>query len=234
MISRMHERLGTAGFIVAIVALVAALGGSAYAANAGLSAKQKKQVTAIAKQYAGKPGAQGAKGDNGSNGAQGAKGDKGDAGAAGAAGGPGAPGAPGKEGKEGPEGSPWPAGGTLPSGETETGAIAALVAGEVLTPISFPIPLEQGIPAAKIIYNEEGYAGEDAECPGTAADPQAEAGYLCVYLGKLEFGTLNAGSPEFKNPVTGSSSDGTGTSGVGMFMTSAGAYFNGTYAVTAP
>ena len=50
MISRIHSKLGTAGFIVAIVALVAALG-VALAAS-GLNSKQKKEVKKIAKQFA--------------------------------------------------------------------------------------------------------------------------------------------------------------------------------------
>lgn len=146
MISRIHSKLGTAGFIVAIVALVAALGGGAYAAQQGLNGKQKKEVKNIAKKYAGKdgapgaPGAPGANGKDGSNGSNGADGKEGPA---------------GKDGKDGASvtGSPIAANGVcgkktgvkytlnatstnvcsgedgatgftekLPSGETETGA----------------------------------------------------------------------------------------------------------------
>lgn len=101
MLSRIHRKLGTAGFVISIVALVAALGGGAYAASGSLTGKQKKEVEKIAKKYAGKPGAPGAagaqgpagaKGDagtagtNGTNGANGENGAKGDSGAAGAPG----------------------------------------------------------------------------------------------------------------------------------------------------
>jgi collagen triple helix repeat protein len=79
MLSRIHNKLGTAGLVVAIVALVAALAGTAIAA-AGLNGKQKKEVKKIAKKFAGKPGAAGATGPAGP---QGPKGDKGDTGAAG-------------------------------------------------------------------------------------------------------------------------------------------------------
>ena len=49
MISKLHNRLGTAGFVVAIIALVAALSGGAYAAQqANLSKQQKKEVKKIA------------------------------------------------------------------------------------------------------------------------------------------------------------------------------------------
>jgi hypothetical protein len=86
MLSRLHSKLGTAGFIISIVALVAALGGGAYAASGGLSGKQKKEVEKIAKKSAGKPGAQGPAGTPGANGTAGALGKD------------------GAEGKQGPEG----------------------------------------------------------------------------------------------------------------------------------
>jgi Collagen triple helix repeat (20 copies) len=95
MISKLHQRLGTAGFIISIIALVAALGGGAYAASGGLTGKQKKEVQKIAqteaKKFA-KAGPQGQPGAKGDAGAPGAAGAKGDAGAAGANGQPGAAG----------------------------------------------------------------------------------------------------------------------------------------------
>lgn len=105
MISRIHQKLGTAGFIISIVALVAALGGGAYAAKAGLTGKQKKEVTKIAQKEAkkfaksGAPGAAGPAGPTGPAGPAGAKGDKGDAGEKGAPGDPGSPGPAGADGK---------------------------------------------------------------------------------------------------------------------------------------
>jgi hypothetical protein len=108
MLSRIHQKLGTAGFIISIVALIAALSGGAYAASGSLTGKQKKEVEKIAKKYAGKPGAPGAagaqgpagtKGDSGaagSNGSNGENGAKGDTGAAGANGTNGAQGEPGE------------------------------------------------------------------------------------------------------------------------------------------
>jgi hypothetical protein len=92
VISRIHQKLGTAGFIISIVALVAALGGGAYAASGGLNGKQKKEVEKIAKKYAGKPGANGAPGAAGPAGSTGPAGAKGDAGTNGANGSPGAAG----------------------------------------------------------------------------------------------------------------------------------------------
>jgi hypothetical protein len=191
MISKLHQRLGTAGFIISIVALVAALGGGAYAASGGLTGKQKKEVEKIAKKYAGKPGATGAAGAPGAKGDAGAKGDsgtagsqgaKGDTGAAGGAGAPGAPGATGFTER-------------LPAEKTETGAWTFGPAeGPAYIPLSFAIPLEAPIGAAHVHYiNEEGeevientttFELEEVtstECLGSVASPSAEPGNLCVY-----------------------------------------------------
>ena len=132
MFETIQQKLGTAGFIIAIMALVAALGGGAYAASGGLSSKQKKEVTKIAqteaKKFAGKPGPAGATGPAGpaaTAGSAGAKGENGAPGSAGAAGAAGAAGQPGAKGPAGPGGSPWTAGGTLPGGKTETASGAS-------------------------------------------------------------------------------------------------------------
>jgi hypothetical protein len=161
----MHQRLGTAGFVLSIVALVAALGGGAYAASGGLSGKQTKEVEKIAKKFAGK---QGATGPAGSQGAKGDTGSKGDTGGTGGTGGEGKQGPEGKAGKsvavatitkggskcsgrsgaevkqEGAstgtevcEGSPWTAGGTLPSGTLVSGTWTSTASGEYGTsPVS--------------------------------------------------------------------------------------------------
>jgi hypothetical protein len=92
LISRIHNKLGTAGFIVAIVALVAALSGVAIAAGGSLTGKQKKEVKNIskteAKKYAnsnpgapglpGPAGPQGPKGDAGNPGSNGTDGTDGE------------------------------------------------------------------------------------------------------------------------------------------------------------
>ncbi|HST68084.1 MAG TPA: hypothetical protein VLI94_00310 [Solirubrobacterales bacterium] len=87
MLSRIHQKLGTAGFIIAIIALVAAMTGGAFAALSSSDKKFiKKEAKKFSKQYAQQfavPGPAGANGTNGTNGA------------------PGAPGAAGKDGKNG-------------------------------------------------------------------------------------------------------------------------------------
>jgi hypothetical protein len=128
MISRIRNRLGPAGFVLAIIALVAALAGGAYAASGGLTGKQKKEVKQIAKSVAtpgpaGKQGPAGANGKDGSNGANGAKGDKGD------------PGTPGTNGTNGTNGKSVEVGIATsgPSGECEEGGATVQVAGEPST-----------------------------------------------------------------------------------------------------
>lgn len=124
MLSRIHDKLGTAGFVVAIVALVAALAGTAIAAS-GLNAKQKKEVKKIAKKYAGKPGAPGATGPQGPKGDTGAQGPKGDQGIQGEQGEQGIQGKQGIQGEPGEPGEP----GMCSEGEPE----CSLASGGVLT-----------------------------------------------------------------------------------------------------
>jgi hypothetical protein len=181
MFSRIHRRLGTAGFAISIVALVAALGGGAYAASGGLSGKEKTEVKKIVQTEAkklvkaGPPGAPGAPGPAGAPGAKGDSGAKGDPGV-------GITGANGKsvvigatapnctsggktlevegsgkksevcDGEEGPEGSPWTAGGVLPPEATETGTWAV---GSFAAPTEDSsqalVPISFGIPLAQPI-----------------------------------------------------------------------------------
>ncbi len=195
MFSRIHDRLGSAGLIVAIIALVAALSGAAFAAkgNPGLSGKQKKEVKKIAQTEAKKFAAAGPPGQPGSAGAPGPKGDTGATGPAGAPGQDGEDGAPGPPGQDGEDGSPWVCcGGTLPPGETETGswAIGSGPEGLRRDSISFTIPLAEELAASEVHYiNPSGEEVTEAEvkaqttCDGDAIEPAADPGHLCVYGG---------------------------------------------------
>jgi len=209
-IRSLKEPFGKAGLTVAVIALVLALTGAAFAA-AGITGKQKKEVEKIAKKFAGKPGPAGPAGPAGANGTNGKDGAPGLNGKEGPEG---PEGLEGPEGPEGPEGSPWTAGGVLPHEKTETGSWSADASGEeasspIITSISFPIPLESGLAAAKVHYVnkkvQEGKIGAGSEelcegktgselsaceapyiaigeaCPGAAANAQAEPGNLCVY-----------------------------------------------------
>jgi hypothetical protein len=220
MFHRIHQKLGTAGFIISIVALVAALSGGAYAASNGLTGKQKKEVETIAKKFAGKAGPAGQAGATGAPGAKGdagAPGSQGAAGAAGAKGEKGEKGAKGEKGEKGDEGSPWTGGGVLPAGKSETGTWSVAVpptkeAFTFSTGISFPIPLAKAGKAffitATAVTNEEFGRNGTASCtvgaPGCVdtgcrwklndenAKPEAKTeGTLCIFAEQEEFGEVN-------------------------------------------
>jgi hypothetical protein len=194
MISRIHSKLGTAGLVVAIVALVVALTGVAFAAT-GLNSKQKKEVKKIAKQFAGKQGPAGPQGPAGAKGDNGAKGDKGDKGDTGV------------EGKQGKQGNPGPPGEdgacseanpecVAPSGATETGVWAVgNDDGPSFVPLTFNLQLAEA-PEALHYVNP---AGEEVvqgtgeivtvpatKCLGSADEPTAPAGEICVYADEEE------------------------------------------------
>lgn len=244
MRSRLREPFGKAGLIVAIVAMVTALVGGAYAANGGgnplasASGKQHKKATAK-RGPRGKTGPAGAQGPAGADGIagppglKGAAGPQGDPGAAGEQGpqgliGPQGP--QGPQGPEGPEGSPWTAGGTLPGGETETGVWnvpAASGPGGSTLALSFPIPLEAAPQASAVHYLEPGEE-ETTDCPGSAGDPEAALGQVCVYAqSATELSGLFINTFPFTHVFT---------SGVlaPLQTTAAGAEGFGTWAVTAP
>jgi hypothetical protein len=175
MFKRIHDKLGTAGFAIAIVALVAALTGTAIAALPGLNSKQKKEVKKIAKSFAGTPGPAGAPGPAGS---QGAPGDRGATGPEGPQ---------GEEGATGPTGPAGPTETTLPAGETLTGIWSFSSPGTIgeFLNISFPLRVTPEIDNDHVIFLAPGE--EDAtQCPGEVAEPKAAPGYLCIYARRLE------------------------------------------------
>jgi hypothetical protein len=186
MISRIHSKLGTAGLVVAIVALVVALTGVAFAAS-GLNSKQKKEVKKIAKQFAGKQGPAGPQGPAGAKGDTGSKGDKGDRGDKGEKGEKGDKGLTGPPGEDGAcsEANPEC---VAPSGATETGVWAVgNDDGPSIVPLSFNLQLSEA-PEALHYVNEAGkevIAGfeevDPVNCLGSAAEPTAPAGDVCVY-----------------------------------------------------
>jgi len=245
MISRIHSKLGTAGLVVAIVALVVALTGVAFAAMPGLNSKQKKQVKAIAKQYAGKDGANGAPGPTGPTGP------KGDTGSEGKQGIQGIPGEDGEDGEDGENGEDGTCSGAnpeciLPSGATETGTWAVGPGGvPEIAALPFNIPLEEA-PEAMYYVNKEGEEQSTtapityhapANCLGSAAEPSAPAGVVCVYASKETRGE-NA-FEEFiegliaRTPTLNAEYSNLYTSGATLFFTGEEGIALGTYAVTA-
>lgn len=223
MFSKLQQRLGPAGLVVAVVALVAALAGTAFAA-AGLNGTQKKEVKKIAKKYAGKPGATGSQGVAGSQGSPGSAGKDGANGKDGSAGQNGAPGKsviaeeeePGANCKTGGysfevessgdtsyvcNGKNGSFGGEpMPSGQTVTGTYAVSTR-DVLHPrtaISYPIKFKEQLTGIEYVHLFE----STEHCPGEIEGPlSAEPGWLCVYEG---FGTENLkGGPSGEAPDLG-------------------------------
>lgn len=204
MFSKLHERLGTAGLVVAIVALVVALTGSAFAASKFITKPEAVKIAKReAKKFAGKDGApgpagpQGPAGTNGTNGKDGGAGAEGPKGATGAAGATGATGATGKTGPTGIEGTTGATGATGPTGEFDLVAAAgttlkgtwsidwyeAEAAEEVVqAAISTGVPVDtNGEDFFKVIRDPAGnYQGPGEEeaaelaCPGTPDNPTAD------------------------------------------------------------
>ncbi len=249
MLSRMQSKLGTAGLVVAIVALFAALTGAAFAANAALSSKQTKEVKKIAKKFAGKPGKAGAPGPVGPQGQAGPAGKGGTNGSNGADGkgvkvaneatGTGNCGGSGGVSVE-VEGSgtkKFVCNGetgytaTLPAGEAETGVWSAINATgstpSVLLNFSFNIPLAAGASYTANWINAAGEAkvGSLANCPGSASEPKAVAGNLCVY-------TTNAEEVATPENMTFVAEEEEGS--VAIFNLESGGSAFGTWAVAAP
>ena len=224
--------------MIATLALVFAITGGAYAAKKYLITSTKQISPKVLKSLQGKAGTAGAPGAVGGAGSRRGAKARGtgplNAGANGNNGGPGKNGESvtlnaiskssatceklgGTEAKvgsssqnvcNGKKGEPWPAGGTLPAGATETGAwntrpilVAKENSGSMYMTISFPIPLAAGLsneaecgqptkPQCAVHYINS--AGEEivnsttkhehsAECKGNVAEPAAEPGNLCVY-----------------------------------------------------
>lgn len=100
-------------------------------------------------------------------------------------------------------GSPWTVNGTLPSGKSEKGTWGATIGKKVvfeafgigMIAISFEIPLAETLPEANIQVNPVGFPtgatkAQEENCPGSAAEPQAKANFLCVYTTTDESSSL--------------------------------------------
>lgn len=224
---RSHLRLSPAG-VIAVVALVFAMVGGAFAANdSGTGAATASK----AKSKKGPPGPRGPKGATGPAGAQGIPGANGKDGAAGASGKNGIDGADGADGVSpvgtafagvkspcteggveftgtnttrvcnGVKGEPGPLVETLPSGKSMTGAWGFFEENAFNT-VTISYPFKLASPAA-VVFLGEG-EGETTDCPGTAANPQAAAGKLCIYTSAGEGANFVVGPIGFPHSsVTG-------------------------------
>lgn len=207
MFSMMRRPATLAGLFATFV-LIAAMTGGAWAAKKYLITSTKQISPSVLKKLRGKQGPQGAPGQAGANGQtgaqgaagpQGSQGDKGSSvtGTAIPSGGACGPGVTGVKytlegvstnvcnGKEGKEGSPWTPESELPEGATLTGAWQApeSTGAPISFPLALPEPLEGGFgsPGGQIHKSDE--TGFATNCPGTTAEPSAEPGHLCIYLG---------------------------------------------------
>ncbi|HVQ58615.1 MAG TPA: hypothetical protein VMS60_06870 [Solirubrobacterales bacterium] len=151
----------------------------------------------------------------------------------------GSAGAAGLNGAAGPEGAPWTTGGTLPSGQTETGTWGSYFTKEGVATISFPIPLAAPLGAGQVKRVDIGDP-TPAQCDdgsgeaGSGANPEADPGFLCVFGTFAENeGAILAGG--LVDPSTIES--GAGKIGATVLLTSKSvntALLIGTFAVTAP
>jgi hypothetical protein len=213
MFSNLKGRLGVVGLLAVVLATaVAVVSVPAVAepvANAsqslakqvkralGLSKKANKKATRALKlaKRGGQAGAQGPAGPAGQAGAIGPVGPQGPAGAPGARGADGINGTNGTNGEDGDPGQPWTPDNELPSNATLTGAwgfgLARTDEFRARVPISFPIRLPNALGAANVrIPTDANFA---TNCTGTAADPQANPGFLCIYTGHLTGASFSPG-----------------------------------------
>lgn len=202
-----RARLPHATLIAYVALFVALAGGSAFAAHRYLISAKSQISPKVRKALRGNAGPRGITGPTGATG-------------------PAAP--PGPTGASGPTGA---VGTQLPSGKTETGvffADATAHGSSELAPasISFPVPLASA-PTPTLVTS-----GTTPNCQGSATNPTAAPGYLCVYVGS----SANIGESGIYNPFGGDA--GTASAyGAGIVIVSAASgdfYADGTWAVTAP
>lgn len=189
MLTTLRTRFGVPG-VIAGIALFVAMGGAAFAAQKYVITSTKQIKPSVLKALQGKAGPVGPAGSTGSSGS------------------PGQNGAPGKDGTNGKDGTFSTE--SLPPGQTLTGSWGGAPGtggGLATASISFPIevtPAPTAVvqlgPGEKIsILVKDGAfelnpsnsadlteleeAWED-DCPGTANEPEAKAGFLCMYAVK--------------------------------------------------
>lgn len=140
----------------------------------------KKGVLPKGAGVAGQAGALGSQGSNGAPGAPGASGANGDAGATGAAGPSGPAGVPGPIGPQGDSGPAGPLLTVLPAGATLRGEVYDFGTDRRSAFVSFPVPLATAPTVVSVAVG----GPPTANCPGTAAEPSAKPGFLCLYYMK--------------------------------------------------
>jgi hypothetical protein len=208
-------RAPSPAFVVSLIAVFIALGGTSYAAitvlpQNSVGTKQLKNGAVTKTKISKKTITQ-------------LKGNRGPAGPAGATGPPGSQGVPGPAG-------PFPSG-NAPSGITIRGNYA--LGSETTTGFAWDnVTFGFQFSAAPAVEWHAAGAPATTNCPGTAANPQATAGFLCVYEGVGD----NIGSRHVFNPITGAG-DTANRWGAGLDAqpSAAARWFSyGTWAATSP
>ena len=137
-------------------------------------------------------------------------------------------GAAGQPGGRGIQGPPGPFVATLPSGKTLTGDYRTTSEGGVFVADtqSFAFPL-----ASKPSVHFVGIgATPPAQCPGTASNPKAAPGNLCVYATE---GSISATAVNIFNPETNEGPDAS-PRGFSIADADSDTFSTGSWAVTAP
>lgn len=212
-------RTPSPAFVISLIALFVALGGTTYAATSlpknSVGTKQLKKG-AVTKAKINKKALASLKGQQGPQGPQGN------------------PGAKGAQGVQGPPG-PFPVG-NLPSGKTVRGnffmtGVASASGDQAVDSLSFVYTLASA-PSPHFI---KAGSTPPVGCPGTANNPQAAAGQLCIYESTV---SGPVGSRDVCGlDISGSSCPGSNRWGAGVYELSTGTgrfQSYGTWAVTAP
>jgi hypothetical protein len=155
------------GNLIAWLALFVALSGTSVAASHYVIKSTRQINPKVLKALKGKTGARGKTGAAGATGSQGPTGTTG------------AKGASGTRGERGEAGVS--ALSTLPSGQSESGEYGAGdpggTNGETLEEsVSFPVPLEEGVPASHVAFTKVDVTVEHCSGPG-----HADQGFVCIY-----------------------------------------------------
>jgi hypothetical protein len=258
MFGKLRNRFGIPG-VISVMALVLAMAGGAYAAKKYVITSTSQIKPSVLKSLKGKPGPAGPQGPQGAPGSAGANGKDGSNGTNGTNGtsvtGTAFSGSEGGcteggvkftsasgpnyacNGKKGTTGFTS----TLPAGKTETGTWGGFIGPSetLLSPVSFSIPLAEDLEASDVHFINE--AGKEVVngttevdstvCLGSAEEPTATAGNLCVYARYQEVKITNQ---NILNPGT---EFGNGAAVAGALISMANATANevptfGTWAVT--
>ena len=207
----MRKRLNYAN-VTATVALFFAMTGGAFAAKHYLINSTKQINPKVLKKL---------------------KGNRGPVGKTGKEGAPGKAGTSGQQGAQGAQGPPGPFVANLPSGQTLRGNYAGRAFGKagqnMQIPITFAFPLASAPTTHYIVFGE----AAPSECPGTAAEPKATPGNLCVYESEA---AINATAIRVFDPIGGGNNEANRFgAGVAAAAVAEGDFrVRGSWAVTAP